>query len=282
MSSWTTSKPITDKSWAILKQNRYLLAFPVMGIVLALIPMAVFWLPAAYFLNSNQNWLGFGAIVLGVFAIQFVFVLMSAGLVAAADAELAGRDASFGYGVSKATGRLGALLQWSVILTIVTFILGLLRGNNQGGLATVVLRNVLAAAAGVMWQLVTFFVLPFIMLEQKGAMSAIKESSTLFRERWGMQILGGVRIGARIGLLFILPGLVLVVAGVFILSAGTALAGVPLIVIGILLWSLGALLMGALKGVFTVALFHYAKDGTVLADFTPDELLSAVRTRATV
>ena len=132
-----------------------------------------------------------------------------------------------------------------------------------------------------MWQIVTFFVLPFIMLEGRGPIAAIKDSFTLFKAKWGVQIFGGVRIGGIIGLVTILPGMILAAIGFFLaltgVTAGIA-TGVGLIVIGILLFMVGALLISTMKGIFSVVLFRYAQDGTVEGGFTEPELAGAIRT----
>ena len=143
------------------------------------------------------------------------------------------------------------------------------------------LRNLAAAGILAMWQIVTFFVLPFIMLEGRGPIAAIKDSFTLFKAKWGVQIFGGVRIGGLIGLATILPGILLAAIGFFLaltdVTAGIA-AGVGLIVIGILLFMVGALLISTMKGIFSVVLFRYAQNGTVEGGFTEPELAGAIRT----
>ena len=52
--SWGQSKLLTQKSWTIVKDNRYLLAFPVLGFLASLVPLAMFWIPAGYLAISDQ------------------------------------------------------------------------------------------------------------------------------------------------------------------------------------------------------------------------------------
>lgn len=280
MGSWAQSRDVTRVSWGVLKQNRYLLGFPLLGFVISLIPMALFWAPGAWLLATDRTWLALIAFVVGIFATQLVITLFSGGLVAAVDEALAGRDASLGMGLGRAFGRFGALAAWSVILTIVSFILGLVRGNGDGNVVGVILRNVLAAAAGVMWQLITFFVLPVIVLERESPINAIKASAKLFRARWGMQLSGGIRIGGLIGLIVILPSILAIIGGILLTLANLWAIGVPLIVVGVIVFAIGALLLSAMRGVFSVALYRYAKDGVIEGGFTEAQLAGAVKVKA--
>ena len=277
--SWGQSKALTTKSWAVVKENRYLLAFPVLGFVGSIIPLAVFWIPAALLLANDQNVAGIALAVVGVFATQIVISVTSGGLVAAADTELGGGNSSVGVGIAASLTRIVPLTGWAFVQTVVNVIVSLIRGNGQGGAASVV-RNIAAAGILAMWSLITFFVIPFIVLEKVGPITAIKESSKLFKARWGLQIFGGVRIGGLVALATILPGILAIVLGVVATMGNLWPIGVPLIAIGVILFAIGALLLATLRGIFSVVLFRYAKDGVVEGGFTEDELAGAVRTHA--
>ena len=278
--SWGQSRLLTKKSWAVIKENRYLLAFPVIGFLASLIPLAIFWIPAGLLWLNDQTAAGIALAIIGAFANQIVLSIASGGLVAAADTELSGGDSSIGHGISRSIARLMPLIGWALIGTVINIIVGFIRGNNQNGAASA-LRNIAAAGVLSMWSLITFFVVPFIMLDGQGPIGAIKKSFALFKEKWGTQIFGGVRIGGVIGLATVLPGILLVVLGFFAtnLDNSTLLAGgIFLIVLGILLFMVGALLISTMRGIFSVVLFRFAKDGVIEGGFTDQELADAVRT----
>lgn len=277
--SWGQSKLLTQKSWAIVKDNKYLLAFPVLGFLISLLPLAVFWVPAGFLALNDQYVAAVALAIVGLFANQVVISIAGGGLVASADVELSGGGSSLGHGIGRALARLFPLVGWALIATVVNVIVGLIRGQSNG--AAGALRNLAAAGILAMWQIVTFFVLPFIMLEGRGPIAAIKESFALFKAKWGVQIFGGVRIGGIVGLVTVLPGILLVILGFVAAFADvTALIalGVGLIAIGIILVMIGALLISAMKGIFSVVLFRYAKEGVVEGGFTEPELAGAIRT----
>jgi hypothetical protein len=277
--SWGNSKLLTTKSWAVVKENRYLLTFPVLGFLGSLIPLAAFWVPAALFLVDDNTVPAVILGIIGIFATQVVVSITSGGLVAAADTELSGGDSSVGHGIGASLARIFPLIGWAVILTVVSIIVSLIRGNNQGGAASVV-RNIAASGILAMWNLITFFVVPFIVLEKVGPITAIKESSKLFKAKWGLQIFGGVRIGGVVALVTLLPAILLIIGGVVLTGINWWAIGVPLIVIGVILFAIGALLLSTLRGIFSVVLFRFAKDGVVEGGFSEAELIGAVRTKA--
>lgn len=278
MGAWSNSRELTRQSWTILKENRYLMAYPVVGIAAGVVPFAIM-AAGVGFIVSDQNWIGWGLVVIGLYVVTLVNVLVQAGLTVSAAAELEGGTSSLGHGLTSAAGRLGRLARWAFVSTVVSLLIGLLRGNNDGGLVAVIFRNVLAAAADVMWQLITFFVMPAMMLDDLGMIDAIKKSASTFKQRWGTQLSGGVRIGGMIGLIAILPAIVAIVAGGFLATAGAWAVGVPLVIVGVVVLIVAGLILTALRGVFSVVLYRYATQGVVEGGFTEDQLASAVRVK---
>lgn len=279
MGAWSNSRELTRQSWTILKENRYLMAYPVVGIAAGVVPFAIM-AAGVGFIVSDQNWIGWGLVVIGLYVVTLVNALVQAGLTVSAAAELEGGTSSLGHGLSSAVGRLGRLARWAFVSTVVSLLIGLLRGNNDGGIVAVIFRNVLAAAADVMWQLITFFVMPAMMLDDLGMIDAIKKSASTFKQRWGTQLSGGVRIGGMIGLIAILPAIIAIVAGGFLATAGAWAVGVPLVIIGLVVLIVAGLILTAIRGVFSVVLYRYATQGVVEGGFTEDQLASAVRVKA--
>lgn len=279
MSSWGQSRELTRESWAVLKQHRQLAAYPVLGVAAGLVPMVIF-IPAVYFLATDQNWIGWALVVLGLYAAALVAAIFQAGLVVSAAAALDGGEVSFGKGIGAAMGRLGVLSRWAFVSTVVTLLISALRGNNNSGLVEILFRNVLAAAAGIMWQLITFFVMPAMMLDDLGLIDAIKKSASTFKARWGTQLSGGVRIGGLLGLLVILPAILVLAGGIFLTVAGYWSIGVPLAVIALIALIIGGVVLSTMRGIFSVVLYRYATTGAVTAGFTEDQLSHAVKVKS--
>ena len=65
------------------------------------------------------------------------------------------------------------------------------RRGRQGALA----GAIAARLGGVAWSLATFFVVPIILDEGAGPVTAIRRSASLLRETWGQQLAGGAAFG---------------------------------------------------------------------------------------
>jgi len=61
-----------------------------------------------------------------------------------------------------------------------------------------IIRVILAGLLAAAWSLVTFFVLPVIMLERATTPQAMKRSVSLIKNKWGDAVVGSFRIGLRI------------------------------------------------------------------------------------
>jgi hypothetical protein len=279
MGKWAEGRTLSKKCWSLLRQNKYFLWFPVLGLVLALIPAAVFGVPAAVLFADDSQLFGFILVTLTLVFVNYAFTLSGAALVSAADAELAGKDASVSYGFGKAFGKLVPLFTWALIRAAVNAVFAALRGNNNG--AAGIASSIFAAIGAAAWSIVTFFVTPYIMFHDSNAIAAIKESAKLVKEKWGTQVTGGIRIGASVALI-VLPAVALIVIGVVMLSgegSGVAIGG-GLLGLGVVLLLIGLLIGNTLRAIFSVALYRFATGSVEIAPFTATELQGVLRVKA--
>ena len=276
---WAEGRTLSKKCWALLRENKYFLWFPILGLFLALIPIVLFGIVALSIFAAGYEFVSYIIAFFGLVFINYAFTISAAALVSAADEELAGRDASIGYGFRKAFGKLVPLFTWSIIRAIVSMLFSLIRGNGEG--ATSIVRNLIAAAGAAAWSVITFFVTPYIMFHDTGAIAAIKASALLVKEKWGTQLTGGIRIGASLALIFI-PAILMIVVSVLLLSGsgGGAPLWAGLLGLGVILFLIGMLISSTLKAIFSVALFRFALDGSDLGPFTTKELEGVLHAKA--
>ena len=243
------------------------MVFPILGLVLSLVPILIFGAFAIVVAIANITWLAWVIGFIGVVFVNFAFVISGAALVASIDEELAGRNSHVGYGFGKAFGKLAPLFVWSIVHAVVSTLLGLVRGQN--GAASIV-TNLIVAADAAAWSIITFFVTPHIMFENDNAIAAIKKSASLVKAKWGTQLVGGVRIGLGVALILI-PAIILIVGGARVAAVMPTL-GIIAIVIGVLLFLFGSLVGSALRAIFSVAIYRFAQDESAIGDFTTAEL----------
>jgi len=128
---------------------------------------------------------------------------------------------------------------------------------------------------GMAWAVVSYFVVPVLVVEKLGPFAALKRSAGVLRCAWGEAL--GAEFG--IGLLVFLLGLVAIVPAIIGFMIGTTLGigiGIALTVFCFVLLSL---ISSALNAIVVGALYLYAAEGAVAAQFD-ERLLSSAATGA--
>ncbi len=282
--SWDATK----QSWGVLRKDPELLLFPVISTLSSLIIVASFVAPLWFtglirdaFTepgDPNASNIVYGVMFLLYFVTSFLTIYFNSALIFAANERLAGGDPTVLSGLRGANHRLRKIFLWSLFAATVSLLLQMIESalrnmNNQIG-AT--LGRIFTSLAGLAWALVTFFVIPVILFEDKGVMESLKRSGSLFKQRWGETAVGHIGIGLVGGLLtmaaMLLGGLVtylLMPLGVAGLAAGVAFT------VGLVLTI--AVLQYAMAGIYKVAVYRFANSGEVAPGFAPDLIQNAYR-----
>jgi len=284
MSTWKRSGEMTNKTWAVIKENPVLLRFPALAAVYGALTAFVFMAPAlglAAVSNTTPARVAAGVLFfVGVWAATFVGLRYLAGLVYVADKLMRGEPSTFDEGMQVAAERTQALGVWALISVVVGWIISAIQGGGDDNVVVTILRVIAASLLAAAWSLITFFVLPVIVLENVSAPTAMKRSVAVIKGKWGEAVTGTFRIGGRILLTFVLPGIVLLAAGGGLAFVAGGMIGVSLGVAlglgGIALIIVGMVRQAAARQVFGVALYRFAADGVVIGRFTEADLVSAI------
>jgi hypothetical protein len=129
-------------------------------------------------------------------------------------------------------------------------------------------------AIGVAWSLATYFVVPILVVEGKGPVEAIQESAATLKRTWGEELVGGISYGG-ISFLFSLPAIAVAAFGGGAIMNGALLNGLLLIGLALSYVFLLSLTITTLSAIFNVAVYHYARTGTVPLGFDAALLQSA-------
>jgi len=206
--------------------------------------------------------------VVGYIAVTFVVVFFNAALVFAADRRLRGEPVTIGEAVHAAGSRAHVLLPWAVLSATVSLVIRAI--EERSGIA----GRIIGSLVGLAWSLVTFLVLPVIVIEQVGPIQAVKRSAELFKRTWGENMIANAGIGIVAlfaTILGVLPCMLLIAVGgpVAVLGIGVAVA-----------WVIAVQLVAAtLTGILQIALYRFANDGTV-PGFDNDKLREMFRPRS--
>jgi Family of unknown function (DUF6159) len=196
---------------------------------------------------------------IAAYPLTFVSVFLNVALAAAASARLDGRRIDLFEALGIAMERIGQIALWSALAAGVGVLLQELANRLPGG------GRLASWALGAAWALVTMFAIPILALEGCGAVSCVRRSAGLMRERWGEGLTGNVAIGAVFG---VVAGVCGGVTGLGLsLSAEGSNGAFVFVAIGLAGIVLSMTLAGATRQVFAVALYRYALTGEATGGF---------------
>lgn len=252
---------LVKASGRILLEDKKLLVFPVISGIVTILVVISFILPLLLTgvvlgtTRAGPAWLLY--LFLFYVVSYFVVIFFNTGLITCVNARLQGRDTTISDGISHAIRHIGSILIWAVIAATVGMILRTIQ-NRSGTLGRIAI-----AIAGGIWGLVTMFVIPVLVLEDKGVVDAMKESVALFRKTWGESVVGSFSIGLIFGAI-VAVGLLFVFAA---LSTGSIAVMILAVALFLLLIAIVSVVSSAMQGIFVTALYMYAKTGNVPASF---------------
>lgn len=187
----------------------------------------------------------------------------------AANERMDGGDPTIGSALRGAALRVGGILPWALVSATISIILRAL--EERGGM----FGRIAAGLAGIAWSLVTFLVIPVLVIEEIGVRDAIKRSGSLFKKTWGENVAAQVGFGI-LGFIAILPAALVI--GLGVAAGGTV--GLVLIFAAVAYGLTAAMVLSALNGVFQTALYRYAA-GVDSGSFAGGELATAFAPKAT-
>ena len=254
---WKMSK----LSMGVVRKDPELLVYMILAGAMSLVCLVGMSLPQflemEWAVNADNSftpaYLGFT--FAGYMLLSIVVVFWNCAIIANANIRLTGGDPTFGDGLSAAVKRLPIIVLWGIIAGTVGLLLKALEGaaRSSEGNGNQVLASVIAMIGGFVWWVMTFFMLPHLILEDKSIGDALKSSKATFTKTWGENISSGLGIG----LVAVLIGIPIVVLTV-VLTAALGPVGLLFGAFGIgllIAWS------NAAEQVAVVALYRYAKDG---------------------
>jgi hypothetical protein len=254
-------------SLRVLNTRNELALFPVLSGIATLIVAAGFAVPAllasrtAIEAGNSLRPVSYVLFFLGYLVLAYIAIFFQAALISQADIALRGGDPSVAGGIEAARRKAGAILPWALLSATVSLVLRSL--EDRAG----VVGRFAIGLVGLAWSLVTYLVVPILVLENVTVGTAIRGSSALFKRTWGENVVGNAGVGL-VSFLAAIPGAAVVAIGA---SSGGA-AGVGLIVLGAAWLVLVAVVSSALSGIYQTALYRYAASGSVAPAFADANL----------
>jgi hypothetical protein len=243
---------LANLSFATINKNRSLLLFPLFSAISLVLVLASFFGGTFYFvgdeieslMNNEQygNLLAYGLIFLYYLINFFVIVFFNAALIHCAIKVLDGEETSISEGLSFAFSRIEKILAWSLLSATVGTLLQILQDMGKIG-------QIVASLFGIAWSIMTFFVVPILVYEDKGVFESVKLSGRLMKQKWGESLAANVSFG-----LFHFLGVVVAFLLFYLLSAFNMVAAIVVAVVVVLLVST---VITAARTIFVAAVYNH-------------------------
>jgi Family of unknown function (DUF6159) len=290
---WSMAKA----SFTVLKQYPKLAILPAMsgaifllvaGVILAsLMPQ----LGLAHDTTSSiWNWLGEGKspsiwFYVAGFAVVFVMTAMAiffnVALIHCALRAHAGEQPSIRAGLAAAVSLLPQILGWALVTTTIGIVLNMITDALKDYLGF--LGGLLGGLLELSWAVITYFVVPVLVTEKVGPITAVKRSAAILRSKWGESLAGEARIGL-LGTLFFLLSALIFAGGAALVFSKSAMAlaglGVILMALGVLAAIVSMVVVQTLSTIFQSGVYIYATTGQVPPSLDRDLVEGAFQPKA--
>jgi hypothetical protein len=192
----------------------------------------------------------------------FVIIFFNAGLIACAQIRMEGGDPTVGDGLRAAWARLPAIAGWAILAGTVGMVLRMIEERSS------LVGKIVVGLLGMAWSLTSFLVVPILVIENEGPISALQRSAAMLKKTWGEQLIGNFSFG------FIF--LLLAVPGVLLLVLGIAANSTTIIIVSVAYFIAISLAQSALQGIFQAALYLYMRDGEAPEGFEVGALQASI------
>src|SRR5262245_15559578 len=169
----SASFSLARSAWVMLLEEKKLIVFPLLSGASCILVLLTFLAPFVVsedlrnmFAHNNNNDGGalrspilWGLLFLFYFVNYFVVVFFNSALMACALKKFAGEEITLGDGLSAAVARLPQILAWAAVAATVGVLLKMLESAHER------VGAIVAAVLGTAWSVVTFFVVPVLVVE---------------------------------------------------------------------------------------------------------------------
>lgn len=267
-------------SWRVIMSDKKLLWYPVVSGILFILVVASFVVPLAalrdkinLFDGNNRPTPLFYVIAFAFyFCTYFVVIFCNAALISCAMLRFNGERATLGDGFRAAMSRLPQIFAWALVSATVGVLLKLIENAHEKAGYWV------AAILGTAWSIMTFFVVPILVVERVGPFEAVSRSISVMKKTWGESLAGNVGIGLFMFLLAI-PIVILFVVAIVVMTKMFAV-GIVLLVAAAILLILHMAVGAAMNTVFLTAVYQYATTDRIPDGFERETLAHAFTSKA--
>ena len=287
MGRFSRSWQIAKLSFGVIGKDKEMLAFPMLaGLFSTLYAVALLFPTIIVGLigQSTGATLAMGvveyaALFLTYLGLSFIATFFNTCVVYTTKTRFEGGDATFMDSLRFAISKIGLIFQWSMVAATVGLLLRALDhlAERLGGIGEIVLK-IFRSMLGMIWSIVTIFVVPAMVYENLGPKEAIKKSAETIKATWGESLIRHYGLGFVSGLLMMAGILMSVVLFMVLANLGPIGAAVAVAVSGLYFLAI-FLVFNCANTVFNTALYVYANQGESPEGFDSELLQGVFRSK---
>lgn len=175
-SRFSLSKTFFKHSLKFIAKNRDLIWLPILSFMFVLILLALVATTLIMDVLLARNfsvYLSLLTIIIGYFSLSFIVIFMQAWLIACIYDRMRGKPGTLTDGFRRTMKRSGVILTWSIFNATIGLILNILENSHD------LIADIIGWVLGVAWSILTYFVIPFLVIEGTGIRSTFEKSSSL-------------------------------------------------------------------------------------------------------
>jgi hypothetical protein len=280
MNRFSRSWEMTKVSFRVIGQDKELLLFPLISLILSIIFIMGILFPTViveFTDDGSVEWdfLKIAVTFVTYLGLAFIGTFSNMCIAYTAKTRFDGGDATFGESVSFTMKRVHLVLAWATVSATVGLLLrGLDEVANRAGAIGEIVIGIIRSLLGMAWAAITLFVIPSMVYRGLGPLPAIKDSIRVLKECWGESLIRSFGFGIMQFAFFMLG---IVVFGGLFATVG-AMSGTVASVLAVLaiVYFVGVVFVFMLASViFNTALYHYASTGKVVTGYTQEIMTGA-------
>lgn len=285
MGVFSRSWNLTKTTFRVMNKDKEIYFYPfiafVFGIIF-LIGMVFFAISLGLFVLTTGTGIGvyeYVLIFMAYLGLSFIGTFFSACVVYTAGKRFNGGNAKFFESIGFSLKRVHKIFLWSLIAATAGLIFKIIENvaEKLKGIGKFILL-ITNSIFGLVWRILTIFVIQGIVYHNLGPIAAIKKSGHVLKKTWGESLIKYVGLGS-VQLLFVVIGAAIGLPLLFV--AGGIGLGYMFLVLGLFFLYLFALFLifNVANHVYNTALYVYAHTGNVPEGYDKKDMKDAFRNK---
>jgi hypothetical protein len=191
--------------------------------------------------SESSNITGYAGVFLFYLVNYFIVIFFNTALMHCAVKTFYDEETTLADGISFSMSRIVKILGWTIVSATIGIILEVIANTGKIG-------QIVTAFMGIAWSLLTFFVVPILVFQDKGVIESIKDSGRMMKDKWGESLTMNMSFG-----LFQILGVILAAGLGFLIAKINLVLGIAVAVVAAVLV---LTVFAAAKTIFIAAVYN--------------------------